>query len=168
LHLRAPANVKQVYLHSGNQEKMDPLSVSSSITGLITAAHQVSYLIWTITASKKTGCREIHDVKMTIDTLKPVLGQLKELILSRTEVDPKRASLILVDQVVATLSACVMTFSDLHGSVNGLVAEDKLGTLDSIRWISKRSELTKYLRKLEAHKASLTLMLSILTWYEHR
>lgn len=145
---------------------MDPLSVSASVAGLVMAAQQVSSLIWVITAGKKTGCKEIEDIKTTVDTLRSVLLQLQLLMLSRAKVDPRRGSLILVDQVVVTLTACVMTFSDLDGCVKSLVAEDKLGILDSIRWTSKSSDLMKYLRNLEAHKASLTLMISILTWYD--
>lgn len=143
---------------------MDPLSVSASIAGLLTAAQQVSSVVGMILASKKTGSQEIKDIKITVDTLRSVLLQLQLLLLGRASVNPQRASLILLDQVVVTLTACVMTFSDLDGCVKGLFNDVRLGFLDGMRWASKTAELTKYLRSLESHKSSLILMISILTW----
>jgi hypothetical protein len=143
---------------------MDPLSVSASIAGLLTAAQQVSSLVGLILESKKTGSKEIKDIKITVDALRGVLLQLQLLLLGRASVNPQRASLILVDYVVVTLTACVMTFSDLDGCVKGIASDETLGILDGIRWASKAAELTKHVRNLEAHKSSLILMMSILTW----
>jgi hypothetical protein len=143
---------------------MDPLSVSASIAGLMAAAQQVSSLIGLILRSTKTGPQEVADIKLTVETLRSVFLQLRLLILDRACIDPQRTSLILLDQVVVTLTACVMTFSDLDGCVKGLFNDVRLGFLDGMRWASKTAELTKYLRSLESHKSSLILMISILTW----
>jgi hypothetical protein len=144
---------------------MDPLSVAASVAGLLTAAKEVSSAIDKIIKSRKKGPKEIADIKSTVDTLRSVLLQLQLLLLSRASINRERASLILVDEVVVTLTACVMTFSDLHGCMKGLEADQKFGLLDSIRWASKATKLKGYLQNLEAHKASLTLMMNILTWY---
>jgi hypothetical protein len=146
---------------------MDPLSVSASIAGLLTAAQQVSSVVGMILASKKTGSQEIKNIKITVDTLRSVLLQLQLLLLGRASVNPQRASLILLDQVVVTLTACVMTFSDLDGCVKeffSMSCDENLDLLASIRWASKATEVRKHLRNLEAHKSSFTLMISILTW----
>jgi hypothetical protein len=143
---------------------MDPLSVSASIAGLMAAAQQVSSLIGLILRSTKTGPQEVADIKLTVETLRSVFLQLRLLILDRACIDPQRTSLILLDQVVVTLTARVMTFSDLDGCVKGLFNDVRLGFLDGMRWASKTAELTKYLRSLESHKSSLILMISILTW----
>jgi len=128
------------------------------------AAQQVSFLIGLILRSTKTGPQEVADIKLTVETLRSVFLQLRLLILDRACIDPQRTSLILLDQVVVTLTACVMTFSDLDGCVKGLFNDVRLGFLDGMRWASKTAELTKYLRSLESHKSSLILMISILTW----
>jgi len=143
---------------------MDPLFVSASIAGLMTAAQQVSSLIGLILRCKSARGKDIRDIKKTVDSLSCVLRQLQLLLSRRIIVNPERASLILVDQVVLKLTACVMTFSDLSGCVQRLSDDKSLGVLDAIRWASKETELLKYLRNLEAHKSSLTLMISILTW----
>ncbi|KAI6711652.1 rhoGEF domain-containing protein [Diplocarpon mali] len=141
----------------------DPLSVAASIAGLLTAAQLVSVGISKVVSGHRSGSREIKDIKTIVDTLRKVLLQLQMLLLSRASVDPKRASLIMVDEVVTTLTACVMTFSDLDGCVKGLETDEQLGLLDSVKWVSKASELEGYLRNLEAHKSSLILMTNILT-----
>jgi hypothetical protein len=143
---------------------MDPLSVATAVIGLLKTARQVSAVIAKIASSKKHGSKEINDVKITVDTLRSVLLQLQLLLLNRARVDQKRASMILVEEVVVTLTACVMTFSDLDGCVKGLESDEGLGILDSVRWASKTSELKGYLLSLEAHKTSLALMVNILSW----
>lgn len=146
----------------------DPLSVAASIAGLLTAAQLVSAGIGRVVSSKKSGLREIRDIKTTVDTLRSVLSQLQLLLLSRASIDPRRASLIMVDEVVATLTACVMTFSDLDGCVKGLGSGEELNNLNwvgGVKWLSKSTELKGYLQNLEAHKTSLILMTNILTWY---
>jgi hypothetical protein len=147
---------------------MDPLSVAASVAGLLTAAKEVSSAIDRIVTARRKGFKEIIAIKSTVDTLRSVLLQLQLLLLSRASINRERASLILVDEVVVTLTACVMTFSDLDGCMKGLEADQKLDLMDSIRWASKDTELKSYLRDLEAHKTSLTLMMSILTWYSPR
>lgn len=143
---------------------MDPLSVGASVAGLLSAAGQVSNIVGKIIASKRGGSREINDIKTSVDTLHSVLVQIQLLLFDRGTLDPHRASMILVDQVKATLTECVLTFSELDGCVRGLEADEKLGILDSIRWALKAPALKRHLQKLEVHKTSLTLMMSILTW----
>lgn len=143
---------------------MDPLSVAASVAGLLTAAKEVSSAIDKIVKGRKKGSKEMTEIKSTIVTLRSVLLQLQLLLLSRASIDRERASLILVDEVVVTLTACVMIFSDLDGCMKGLESDQQFGLLDSIRWAAKATELKGYLLNLEAQKASLTLIMNILTW----
>lgn len=142
---------------------MEPLSISMAVIGLLKTAHEVSSTIGKIVSSKKNGCKEIRNVKSTVDTLRSVLLQLQLLLLNHAKIDDRRASMILVEEVVVTLSACVMTFSDLDRCVEGLASDERLGILDSVRWASKAEELKGYMQSLESHKLSLTLMVNILT-----
>jgi len=70
----------------------------------------------------------------------------------------------LVEQVVTTLSACVLTFSELDVFVQALDSEQKMGILDRMKWIIKSNALKELLERLQQHKISLNLMLTILTW----
>ncbi|EXM00470.1 hypothetical protein FOIG_07451 [Fusarium odoratissimum NRRL 54006] len=67
----------------------------------------------------------------------------------------------MVEQVVATLAACVTTFSELDTFATAL--ENETSFLDRMRWASKDKEIHAILVRLESHKSSLTLMLTMLT-----
>ncbi|CZR54148.1 uncharacterized protein PAC_04031 [Phialocephala subalpina] len=142
---------------------MDPLSIAASIVGLVTAAKHISGVCGKLIGSRKNGLEEINSVMNVVDTLRSVLLQVRVLVLDQGAIDASRGAMILVDEVITTLSACVLTLSDLDGCVKGMESEQRLGLLDTIRWSSRASELCGFLQKLEAHKSSLSLMLSILT-----
>ncbi|KAE9373078.1 hypothetical protein N431DRAFT_482208 [Stipitochalara longipes BDJ] len=142
---------------------MDPLSVSASVAGLLTAAQQIYSLVGNVVAGRRKGSKEISDIKSSLKTLQSILLQLQVLLLGQTAVDRKRASMILVDEIIATLAACVMTFSDIHGCLKSIETDDQLDLLDSIRWATKTKEMTGYLQALEAQKTSLSLIVNILT-----
>lgn len=144
---------------------MDPLSVTMAIVGLLTATYQISSSIGNLVSESKSAPEEIKNVKSTVDTIRSVLLQLQMLLLGRVKVDRERTSLILVDQIVITLSACVATFSELDVFLGSLASDAKLGIMDRIRWGTKTSTIDEHLQKLERHKSSLTLMMTILTWY---
>jgi hypothetical protein len=144
---------------------MDPLSVASAVVGILKTAQQVSSVITKLISIHKNGSKEIKDIKITVDTLRSVLLQLQLLLLNHAKIDDKRTSMILVEEIVVTLTACVMAFSDLDSCVEGLESDERLGILDTVRWASKSVELKTYLQNLEAHKTSLALMVNMLSWY---
>ncbi|KAG0645569.1 Rho-GTPase-activating 5 [Hyphodiscus hymeniophilus] len=145
---------------------MDPLSVSMAIVGLLTAAQQISSAIGKLVSKSKSAPKDMQNVKSTVDTIRAVLLQLQMLLLGRAKVESQRTSLILVDQVVITLSACVSTFSELDVFVGTLGSDNELGLMDRIRWATKSKDILEHLQKLEMHKSSLTLMMTILTWQD--
>ncbi|KAN0104822.1 hypothetical protein V8E51_010567 [Hyaloscypha variabilis] len=134
-----------------------------AVIGLLKTAHGVSSIIARLVSSKKNGSEEIRDVKTTVDTLRSVLLQLQLLLLNHGKIDERRSLMILVDEVVVTLTACVMTFSELDSCVEELESNESLGIRGSVRWTSKSAELRKYKQILEAHKTSLSLMVNILS-----
>jgi hypothetical protein len=112
---------------------MDPLSVSASVAGLLTAAQQISSLVGNVHSSSRNGSKEINDIEDSLKTLRSVLLQLQVLLLGQVTVDRKRASMILVDEIIATLAACVMTYSDIHGCLKSIESDEQLDFLDNIR-----------------------------------
>jgi hypothetical protein len=92
---------------------MEPLSIATAAMGLLKTAQQVSSAIARLRASKKNNSKQIKDVKIAADTLQSVLLQVPQLLLNHAKIDHKRAFMKLVEEVVVTLTACVMTFPDL-------------------------------------------------------
>ena len=143
---------------------MDPLSVTASVVGLLSVAIKVSIVLSDVIKKSRHAPEECRKVRDEVDSIHRVLGQLQLFIAGSTRASPQRTSLIMVDQVVATLGACVTTFSELEVFAEGLASDQGLGLLDRLRWISKEKDAKTILGELEARKSSMTLMLSILTW----
>ena len=143
---------------------MDPLSVVASIAGILGAAAQISTSISTLIEKSRKAPKDIRKVKDEVDTIRSVLHQLQAFLLGSAKTNRARTSLILVDQVVVTLSACVSTFSELDVTVGTLVSDERLGLMDRLRWGSKASAIDECLKNLQTQKSSLTLILTILTW----
>jgi hypothetical protein len=143
---------------------MDPLSVAMSIVGLLKAADQIASTLQPIIKKTINAPKEIKEMRSSVNTIRTVLSQLQLMLLGQSQVNRHRTSLIMVEQIVITLSACVTTFSDLDVFVETLANDAKMGLLDRVRWATKTSTIQEYMNKLEVHKSTLTLMMTILTW----
>lgn len=143
---------------------MEPLSVAMSIVGLLKAADQISSTLTPIIKKTLNAPKEIKEMKTSVNTIRTVLCQLQLMLLGQSQVNRHRTSWIMVDQIVVTLSACVTTFSDLDVFVETLGSDAKMGLLDRVRWVTKTSTIREHLDKLEVHKSTLTLIMTILTW----
>lgn len=143
---------------------MDPLSLAMSIVGLLKAGEQISSKLQSIVKKAMNAPKEIKEMTSTIETIRTVLCQLQLMLLGQSQVSSHRTSLIMVDQIVITLSACVTTFSDLNIFAESLGTNSKMGFLDRMRWATETSAVKEHLHKLEVHKSSLTLIMTILTW----
>ncbi|KAL5597162.1 hypothetical protein FOBRF1_010955 [Fusarium oxysporum] len=141
----------------------DPLSIAASVVGLLTAAAQVSKIIANVIQKARHAPEECGRIKTEVDDIRNVLVTLQLFIIGpQPRQDSRsRTSLIMVEQVVATLAACVATFSELDTFATAL--ENETSFLDRMRWASKDKEIHAILVRLESHKSSLTLMLTILT-----
>ncbi|KUJ15228.1 uncharacterized protein LY89DRAFT_783417 [Mollisia scopiformis] len=142
---------------------MDPLTVIGAVGGLIKTAAFLSSTTSRIVSARNKGSHEIVAVKNTVDIIRSVLQQLQILLLKQGNIDPERASMLFVGDIVAILTSCVLTMSNLEGCIKGLKVDDKLKLIDSIRWNSRMSEVRKYRGELESSKISLNLVLTIMT-----
>ena len=141
----------------------DSLSIAASIVGLLTAALQVSQVLNDTIKKARHAPDDCKRLKGEVDEIRNMLGQLQLFILRVNHASRSRTSLLMVDQVVAILSSCVLTFSDLQVFAEGLQSEAAMGILERVRWMSKETELKAMLSRLDKHKSSLSLMLIILT-----
>lgn len=120
---------------------MDPLSVVAAIFGILGAAGQVSSTVRALVSKSKKAPKELQMIGDEADAIHAVLGQLQALLLSSTQEYRSRGCLILVEQVVVTLSACVTTFSEVDALVGTLVSEESIGLVDRVRWTVKSSAI---------------------------
>lgn len=143
----------------------DPLSVAAGVVGLLTAAAQVSKILHGVITKARHAPEETKRIKTQVDDIRNVLGSLQLYFNGAQRANKSRTSLIMVDQVVATVASCVTTFSELDAFAVTLESEIDMGILDRLRWSSKDKDIQAVLVRLESHKSSLQLMLTILSWY---
>lgn len=144
---------------------MDPLSVSASIIGILGASAKVSSVLVAFVQSTKAAPKLAQTVLSEVNGLSAILTQLQTYLLGTASLSKSRASLILVEQVIVTLTECVTTFSELENALGTSRNDVDMGTLDRIRWAMKESKISDIQGRLQSNKASLTLMLTILQWY---
>ncbi|KAI0973643.1 hypothetical protein F4678DRAFT_486823 [Xylaria arbuscula] len=140
---------------------MDPLGVSASIAGLITAGAKISQILAHVVRKARNAPKEFQHVQVEVGSIQAILGQLKLYLQGTRTASRSRTSLILVDQVIASLATCVATFSELGSFADALRSESDLDILDVLRWVAKENAIKQILTRLESHEASFNLMLTI-------
>lgn len=138
---------------------MDPLSIASAVAGLLTLSAGIASGLEKFTSAysiAKIVHAEMLDFRVVLDELQP-------LVLGSSFSDVARASMINLDQIEITLVGCVCTFSELEREVDRLGAAGGQSLVVRMKWIWSQSTLNSLVQRLQNHKASLALMLAIMT-----
>ena len=147
---------------------MDPLSVAASVVGLLAAGGKVTSLLFAIITSCKDSPELARSIMWEVADISAALGHLQDFVGGRTAATSERGSLILLDQLLTTLTGCVTTYSDLQSMLVRLNISEDMGTFDRIQWVRQEGKLNSLVQRLQNHKSSLTLMLTIIQWYFRR
>ena len=145
----------------------DPLSIAAGVVGILTAAAQISTLLIQFTKASRNAAVQARHVLTEVNDISGILSHLQTFLIGQEYVESSRASLLRIDHIVAIVSGCVMTFSELEKVIDGIKTAD-LRAIDSIRWARKETEIMTIIQRLQNHKASLSLMLNILNGYVHQ
>jgi hypothetical protein len=146
---------------------MDPLSVAASVSGLLCAGVKISSFLFSVVSNVRDAPSLAQSLLWEMTDITAALGRLQAYVDGRTQARSERGALILLEHVLATLTGCVTTYSDLQAIVNKLNVDPNMGTFDKIRWSREESKIAVIVQRLQNHKSSLTLMLTILQWQVH-
>jgi hypothetical protein len=138
---------------------MDPLSIIASITGILTAAANVSSILGQV----KDAPESISDVLTEVNHIKIVITALQTFLDRTRRFAPQRAALIQLDDVVVILTQTVLVFSELQTLVQPLSAR-KLSRWQRLNWTWQQPEAWRLVNQLQRNKTSLSLMLQIIQW----
>ncbi|KAG8527895.1 uncharacterized protein KY384_006811 [Bacidia gigantensis] len=139
----------------------DPLSIAAGVVGILTTAAQISSVLIKFTKATKNAPQEAAILVQEVSDINTILATLQVFLLGDHAADRSRTSLLKVDQVVKVLSSCVLTFSELEILMDELKVENS-DVLDRMRWARKEMAITKLVQRLQNHKTSLSLILTIL------
>lgn len=144
---------------------MDPLtaiSVASSVVGLLALGGKIISLLSKIT-SVNNAPDLARDVKAEMTDISAALRHIQEFLSGEMVVPFQRRHYILVEHVVATLTGCVTTYSELEAIVDNLgIGASVMRVYDRTKWALKENDIRGLLHQLQNHKSSLNLMLTIL------
>jgi hypothetical protein len=144
--------------------KMDPLSVMASVVGLLTAAANVSSMLSAIKSSVKDAPQLLNYVLSEVKEVEISLSAIHKFLQGVASAPRQRIALIQLDQLIATLTEAVLTFSELEALVTPLAMQSKVPTMERVKWALKEETVSSIMQRLQRHKSSLSLMLNIVQW----
>lgn len=143
---------------------MNSLSVATSIVELIIAACQVFNILKDFAESAKEALNSALTVCTEVTGISVYLNQLQGYVLEKQETSRSRRSLIMIEQVIVVLTDCVSIFFELKQTLEMLKTDQSMKVIDRLKWTMKEATIGRLLQRLQISKASLTLILTTLTW----
>jgi hypothetical protein len=151
---------------------MDPLSVTASVIGILTAAGKIASLLGSAASSWSEAPPLLRTTHEEICGVRRALECVSEYLDHAADAAPERRALIRLDDLVMTLTEGVLTFSELERllGLDNKLADDNSNSpketsfKERIFWVRHETAIERLVTQLQRHKSSLTLMLSILQW----
>ncbi|KAF2798887.1 hypothetical protein K505DRAFT_295575, partial [Melanomma pulvis-pyrius CBS 109.77] len=141
---------------------VEPLSIAASVVGLVSAGGKLTAALVSLISNVQNAESLALVALQEISETTTLLSHLQTYALGETQANPERSSLILLDQVITTLTGCVTTYSGLQALLDELKAGDKMSMFDKLKWARNQSKVSTFIQRLQNHKSSLSVMLSIL------
>jgi hypothetical protein len=137
----------------------------ASVVGLLTAAATVASTISTVKSSVDDAPRNMDRIFSEVKEIEICLSAVHRFLLGISMAPRQRIAMIQLDQLVATLTESVLTFSELEALVKPLATGSRTSILERIKWGWKEDTVSGIMQRLERHKSSFSLMLNIAQWY---
>ncbi|SCN80451.1 related to Modin [Fusarium fujikuroi] len=145
---------------------MDPLSIASGVAGLLTVSAAVIKTFDTVKTSIENCPRTVFWAHAETKEINWAIRRLKSLIDDPDSV-PKAAKMSVgIHDATVTISELIKTCDHLITTLKPLDKDGKvvLTRWDRVKWLRVQDDVVKYIRQLQAHKGSVTLILNILQW----
>ena len=143
---------------------MDPISASASVIGLLGAAAKVSEVLFKFIRSVKEAPKLAQYVLIEISDVSACLNQLQRYLQGTLSTSTSQEQLLMVEQLVVTLSNCVLVFSELEETVDSLKPVEPMQPWRLAQWLLKEQAISALMARMQQSKLSLSLMLTTLTW----
>ena len=138
--------------------------MASSIVGITSIVAKLVPLLRTFWYTVNNAPKLVQDVISEVSGISTCLGQLKSYLHDTSSVSRPRAALVMVEQILVSLTECVAVFSELEQVVDyNLKDKNSMRTINLARWLYNQDVISRILVRLQAAKLTLTLMLSTLT-----
>ena len=143
---------------------MDPISAAASVIGLSGAAAKVSKVLFKFIRNVQEAPKLARNVLMEVSDISACLNQLQLYLQGTLSTSTSQEQLLMVEQLVVTLSNCVLIFSELEEIVDSLKPAEPMQAWRLAQWLLKEQAISALMVRLQQSKLSLSLMLTTLTW----
>ncbi|KAF5693064.1 modin [Fusarium denticulatum] len=143
---------------------MDPLSIASGVAGLLTVSAAVIKTFDTVKTSIKDCPKTVFWAHAETKEINWAIKRLNSLIDGPDSV-PKAAKMSVgFHDATVTISELIKTCDLLISTLKPLDKDGKvvLTRWDRVKWLRVQDDVVKYIRQIQAHKGSVTLILNIL------
>ncbi|KAJ4347817.1 uncharacterized protein N0V89_009187 [Didymosphaeria variabile] len=138
---------------------MDPLSIGSAVVGLIAAAARMAPMLHHFVVHTRDAPKSASQILDEMNSITSALERLQVYLMGAYKTNAARRSMLSLRNIVATLTACVTTYSDLEHVVKKCVDD---GKVKKFKWTMNEGDVGELLGRAQAHKLSLVFMLTIL------
>ena len=144
---------------------IEPISIATSVWGLLQASEKIISFLASIADAPNTAANVLVECR----ALNAIFTQVNDFISDQDQQSTARISRISLNYLVATLTGCVIAFSELDRVLKSLGATTGDGDssnyqftfFDKLKWKVKEKSIEKSLRNMQMHKTSLNLMIII-------
>lgn len=167
---------------------MDPLSVAASVAGLATAAGSVAVVASSMTDAPnhiRALASEMQEIYICMTALQRYLDHRSSAVGDGREspLQPERAALVPLEDLVTLLTQMVLTFSEIEpivrlaqartassssssSSDSGAAAAPILSRLTGrVSWAWQQPMVTRLVGRLHSQRGNLVLLLQTIQWY---
>ena len=149
----------------------DPLSILTSVGGLIATSAKIACIARQLYSSGRDAPASISRISEEMDQLHLIFGQVQILLEGHAKKRPSRSqlSMLPLHHLMTVLSGCVLAYSSLDKKLSSLTTAGStgsdLGLGTRVQWaLWGEAEAGLILMELERHKSSLHMMLTIIQW----
>ncbi|KAF3309409.1 hypothetical protein TWF173_010950 [Orbilia oligospora] len=136
--------------------------LAASIVGLISAS--AKFIPWLVDISNKIADvpDSVRTMMLELNETSIILKGVQAYISEEEQVAAHRKSLISLENISITLTGFVVTYSDLEKHLDFVKTGDEISSFDRSKWVLREKDILDVVRRLQNHKASLSLMLNII------
>jgi hypothetical protein len=141
---------------------MDPLSVAASVIALLGVGGKIVSLLSKVTTIADAPVLAT-DTLMGMTDISTALRHIGDFVNGAIKVPAERQKYIRLDYLLATLTGCLTTYSELEAIIDSLkIGSSGMSVFDRVKWTVKEASIKTIVQRLEIYKSSLNLMLSIM------
>jgi len=126
----------------------DLISIKMAVVGLLQASSQMSTLLSIFINAVRDAPKQAKLVLTEVDETRAVLSHLQTFLLRMETVDLFRRTLVQIDEMVAILSGCVATFSELEATLDILLSR-RTDFWDNLKWTRNESKIAGLIERIQ-------------------